>query len=159
MNKFTDVLAIVATLPMAAQTANMQDRALWGSIAVSPSSGAINLGDYQNANNKVLLTWLMTDHTYYMQAIHENVGYNQPTNVGYYLTSDYASDTEIWAAAAKAEADRLAALEQTLTGISATLNDKGKMINDKVFYDLQGRKIDTPRRGIYIRNGRKVVIR
>ena len=55
----TIVLAIVATLPMAAQTANMQDRALWGSIAVSPSSGAINLGDYQNANNKVLLTWRM----------------------------------------------------------------------------------------------------
>ena len=105
------------------------------------------------------IPWLMTDHTYYMQAIHENVGYNQPTNVGYYLTSDYASDTEIWAAAAKAEADRLAALEQTLTDISATLNDKGKTLNDKVFYDLQGRKIDTPRRDIYIRNGLKVVIK
>lgn len=128
-----------------------------GSIAVSPSSGAINLGDYQNANNKVLLTWLMTDHTYYMQAIHENVGYNQPTNVGYYLTSDYASDTEIWAAAAKAEADRLAALEQTLTGID---NVRSKMSEVRSgYYTLNGQKVDTPRCGIYIRNGRKVVIR
>ena len=105
------------------------------------------------------IPWLMTDHTYYMQAIHENVGYNQPTNVGYYLSSDYATDAEIWTAAAKAEADRQTALEQTLTGISATLNDKGKKINDNALYDLQGRKVGTPSRGIYIRNGRKVVIK
>ena len=104
------------------------------------------------------IPWLMTDHTYYMQAIHENVGYNQPTNVGYYMGSDQ-TDAEIWAAAAKAEADRLAALEETLTGISATLNDKEKMINDKVFYNLQGQKVDTPRRGIYIHNGKKVLVK
>ena len=103
------------------------------------------------------IPWLMTDHTYYMQAIHENVGYNQPTNVGYYLGSDYTSDSEIWAAAAKVEADRLAALEQTLTGISAPQKDSGKMINDNVIYDLQGRKVDVPRRGIYICNGKKIL--
>lgn len=44
---------------LTAQTANMQDRALWGSIAVAPGSGAINLGDYTSANDKVLLTWRM----------------------------------------------------------------------------------------------------
>lgn len=105
------------------------------------------------------IPWLMTDHTYYMQAIHENVGYNQPTNVGYYLTSDYTSDAEIWSAANKAEADRQAALKQTLTGISATLNEKGKMINDKFLYDLQGRQVDTLSRSIYIKNGRKFVVK
>jgi rhamnogalacturonan endolyase len=104
------------------------------------------------------IPWLMTDHTYYMQCIHEQVGYNQPTNVGYYMGSDQ-TDAEIWAAAKKAEADRLTAREQTLTGISATLNNKGEMINDKVLYDLQGRQVDTPRRGIYIHNGKKIVIR
>ena len=54
------------------------------------------------------------------------------------------------------------------TGISdaSHLNDKGKMINDS-WYDLQGRKIKSQisnlksqiKKGLYIRNGRKVVIR
>ena len=51
-----------------------------------------------------------------------------------------------------------------ITGISdaSRLNDKGKMINDKdVVYDLQGRKLDRQpaEKGVYIINGRKVVIR
>ena len=44
------------------------------------------------------------------------------------------------------------------TGISGALhlNDKGEMINDKLF-DLQGRSVTTPsRKGIYIWNGKKV---
>ena len=47
------------------------------------------------------------------------------------------------------------------TGIySASLNDNGGMINEK-WYDLQGRRYDTPptRKGIYIHNGNKVVIK
>ena len=107
------------------------------------------------------IPWLMTDHTYYMQAIHENVGYNQPTNVGYYLGSDYASDAEIWAAAAKVEADRLTALGQTLTGISTvTAEDQWLPSNSQQqYYTLNGQKVTTPRRGIYIRNGKKIVIK
>ena len=35
------------------------------------------------------LPYLMSDHTYYMQTIHQQVGYNQPNNIGgYYLGSD-----------------------------------------------------------------------
>ena len=45
--------------------------------------------------------WLMLDHTYFMQCIHEQVGYNQPTNVGFYMGSEL-SDAEIWEAFAKA---------------------------------------------------------
>lgn len=45
------------------------------------------------------------------------------------------------------------------TGISATLNDSGEMINDKVFYDLQGRKVVAPTKGLYIVNGKKVVVK
>ena len=47
------------------------------------------------------------------------------------------------------------------TGIySASLNDNGGMINEK-WYDLQGRRLDTQptRKGIYIHNGNKVVIK
>lgn len=42
--------------------------------------------------------WLMTDHTYLMSAINENVGYNQPTHTGYYIGTDLANDEEAWAA-------------------------------------------------------------
>ena len=46
------------------------------------------------------IPWLMLDHTYFMQTIHENVGYNQPTNVGFYMGSEM-TDAEIWEAFAK----------------------------------------------------------
>ena len=49
----------VTTQAVYPQTANLNDRALWGSIAADPSSGAISLGDYKNASNKVLLSWRM----------------------------------------------------------------------------------------------------
>lgn len=52
-------LALAATLAVNASNDSTEDRKLWGSIAVAPSSGAINLGDYTSANNKVLLTWRM----------------------------------------------------------------------------------------------------
>ena len=45
------------------------------------------------------------------------------------------------------------------TGIGTTLNEKGQMTNDKVVYDLQGRKVTKPMKGMYIQNGRKVVIK
>ncbi len=45
------------------------------------------------------------------------------------------------------------------TGVSATLNDKGQMTNDKVVYDLQGRKVAQPTNGLYIVNGKKMVIK
>ena len=46
------------------------------------------------------------------------------------------------------------------TGVSeaSQLNDNGEMINDNV-YDLQGRRVEKPTRGLYIVNGRKVVIK
>ena len=47
------------------------------------------------------IPWLMLDHTYYMQCIHEQVGYNQPTNVGFYMGSEQ-TDADIWDAFAKA---------------------------------------------------------
>ena len=49
-------LALGTLLTLQAANTSTEDRKLWGSIAVAPSSGAINLGDYQSANGKVLLT-------------------------------------------------------------------------------------------------------
>ena len=54
MKRFFYAIAVMglmtaSSLTIQAQTANMKDRGLWGSIAAAPSSGAINLGDYQQA--------------------------------------------------------------------------------------------------------------
>lgn len=32
--------------------------------------------------------YLMSDHVYEMSALNQNIGYNQPTQLGYYLGSD-----------------------------------------------------------------------
>ena len=50
--------------------------------------------------------------------------------------------------------------EEEVTGISdaSCLNEKGKMINDKLF-DLQGRRIAKPTRGLYIKDGKKVFVK
>ena len=102
------------------------------------------------------IPWLMTDHTYKMQAIHEQVGYNQPTHTGYYLGSDRKSDAEIWAAAAKVEADRLAARGETPNAIHTVAAAKA----DNGWYNLMGQKVDAPAKsGVYIRNGKKVLIK
>ena len=44
------------------------------------------------------------------------------------------------------------------TEISATLNDNGEMTKEKC-YDLQGRRVAQPQKGLYIVNGKKVVIK
>jgi hypothetical protein len=46
------------------------------------------------------------------------------------------------------------------TGINEIQNSKSKIQNEGAIFDLQGRRIsDKPARGIYIRNGKKVVIK
>jgi len=48
--------------------------------------------------------------------------------------------------------------ETTEISDALRLNDKGQMTNDN-YYDLQGRKIEKPTKGLYIVNGRKVVVK
>ena len=104
------------------------------------------------------IPWLMTDHTYYMQAIHENVGYNQPTNVGYYLGSDQ-TDADIVAAARKAEADRLAARDITL-GLSLPRTSHLVPRTSDAWYSLTGQRVTNPRPGtLYIHQGRKIIFK
>ena len=102
--------------------------------------------------------WLMTDHTYYMQCIHQQVGYNQPTNLGYYLGSDRQSDSEIWTAARKVEVDRLTARGEDPTGISSTAI--GIPVKSAVWYNLMGQPVSKPLSGgLYIHQGKKVIVR
>lgn len=93
--------------------------------------------------------WLMTDHVYQMSALNQNVGYNMPTQLGYYLGSDLKSDSEAWASGID---------DLVTTSVNHTTLDS------EHFYDLQGRAIKNGqwsmvhgqlRKGIYIKNGRK----
>jgi len=104
--------------------------------------------------------WLMTDHTYYMQCIHQQVGYNQPNNLGYYLGSDLSSDAEAWEAARKVEADRLAAQHRNATAVSGVTLRPATAAAD-AWYTLDGRRLSTApaASGIYIHGGRKAVVR
>ena len=99
------------------------------------------------------IPWLMTDHTYYMQCINQNVGYNQPTNVGYYIGSDQ-TDAEIWAAAKKVEEDRQKAIVTDIRTLPADVQRQ----TDDAWYNMKGQKINQPQRGgIYIHQGKKVI--
>ena len=95
--------------------------------------------------------WLMTDHTYWMSALNENIGYNQPTNLGYYLGTDLKSDAAAWEAAAPM-------MSRQVTPIHLVEQDK-KQINDGAYYNLLGQKVDNPTNGIFIVNGKKVIIK
>ena len=52
---------------------------------------------YGNTEIRIFSTWyptehrfpyLLSDHTYQMSAVNQNIGYNQPNHLGYYLGSD-----------------------------------------------------------------------
>ncbi len=44
-------------------------------------------------------------------------------------------------------------------GITATPNDRARLTGSQYVYDLQGRRVEAPRKGLYIINGNKVVVR
>ena len=108
--------------------------------------------------------WLMADHTYWLSALNENIGYNQPTNLGYYLGTDLKSDAEAW--------------EQGgfTSGIESLTSDPSPKGEGSAVYDLSGRKVMSSSlpslqggagvrlpggrlpKGIYIQNGKKFVV-
>ena len=111
--------------------------------------------------------WLMADHTYWLSALNENIGYNQPTNLGYYLGTDLKSDAEAW--------------EQGgfTSGILSLTSDPSPKGEGSAVYDLSGRKVSDSHssnlpslqggaggrlpggrlpKGIYIQNGKKFVV-
>ena len=46
-----------------------------------------------------------------------------------------------------------------LPGIATTIKDVETNVNDDSFYNMQGMKVDNPSKGIYIKNGKKYVIK
>lgn len=95
--------------------------------------------------------WLMTDHTYMMSALNQNIGYNQPNNLGYYIGTDLKSDQEAWTEFRKMNAtylDGTTGIKSVTTGVSRR--------PDGYTYTLGGQRMpDNAVHGIYIRNGKK----
>lgn len=89
--------------------------------------------------------WLMTDHVYQMSALNQNIGYNQPTHTGYYLGSDIKSDEEAWISGGYTSA---------VEEIPVAADDSSEAV-----YDLKGREVKNPSEGLYIRAGKKIVIK
>lgn len=81
---------------------------------------------------------LMHDHVYRMGVAWQNVAYNQPPHLGYYLP------------------DYIDSFQGVATAIQSVEADK---VNDGEWYTLQGVRVDKPSvKGIYIHKGRKVVV-
>ena len=91
--------------------------------------------------------WLMTDHTYHMGVLNENIGYNQPPNLGYYIGTDLVSDRDAW--------------EQggyMTTDILSVAADQPSRLNDPYYYTLSGQRLaNPPQQGVYIHKGKKYV--
>lgn len=103
---------------------------------------------------KIFSTWypsgykfpyLMSDHTYHMSCLNQNIGYNQPTNLGYFLGTDM-------------DMDQVPLIDLTPDGIQhieQTTAPAGKT-TVKGTYDLSGRATKTHGSGIYIIDGKKI---
>ena len=96
--------------------------------------------------------WLMTDHCYWMSALNQNIGYNQPTNLGYYLGSDLTSDAIAWEEAAKVQN------KEIVTDIVTVIPER-KASDDNSYYNMMGQKVSNPHGGIFIHKGQKVLIK
>jgi len=66
---------------------------------------------------------------------------------GYFELADVI-DTELAAA-------RITMVESETTGIT----EYRSKLSDDIYYDLQGRKVETPRKGVYIVNGNKIAVK
>ncbi|MBR1694242.1 MAG: hypothetical protein IJ709_02415, partial [Selenomonas sp.] len=83
------------------------------------------------------------------------VGFYKAATSGAYLTAHRAYLSTATAAGAR----EFLSLDDETTGISAALKDNGEMTNDKAFFNLNGQRVAQPTRGLYIVNGRKVVVK
>ena len=96
--------------------------------------------------------WLMTDHCYWMSCLNQNIGYNQPTNTGYYLGSDLLSDEDAWAEAEKVQNK----------GITTAVNTVSMHESPSTtgVYNMLGQRVSQPHRGFYIvnRNNKNIKI-
>jgi hypothetical protein len=51
------------------------------------------------------------------------------------------------------------ATEWATRAVTLTRIEDVKTLDSDTYYDLQGRKVTNPTRGVYIKNGRKVIVK
>ncbi len=106
---------------------------------------------------KIFSTWypsdykfpyLMSDHTYFMSCVNQNIGYNQPTNLGYYFGADM-------------DMSQVPLVDNGADGIENIHNmpTQVSIKEDNKIYDLSGRATDVRHGGIRIVGDRKILIR
>ena len=88
----------------------------------------------------------MTDLCYWMSCLNQNIGYNQPTNTGYYLGSDSKTDADAWTEAAKVQNRPV---QTAITTVTAPVNPNANGI-----YNLAGQRVSKAYKGICIENGK-----
>lgn len=93
------------------------------------------------------IPWLMTDHVYEMSALNQNIGYNQPNHLGYYLGSDLKSDEEAW--------ENGGYMKEAGIATPTIIPDA----DDGILYNLAGQRVKNPLPGIYILNRKKILIK
>ena len=77
----------------------------------------------------------------------EQVGYNQPTNIGgYYLGSDM-------------DFSKVPLIDPETTSIQGVTNQLPQVMKYNRYYDLSGRVVERPKAGLYVRNGKKLIVR
>ncbi len=91
------------------------------------------------------LPYLMSDHTYFMQTIHQQVGYNQPNNIGGYYLGHGMDFSEV-------------PLPSAIQEVKTKENRMTKLHDGKI-RDLSGRVVTNPVSGVYICDGRKILVR
>ncbi|MDO5461580.1 MAG: family 20 glycosylhydrolase [Bacteroidales bacterium] len=78
----------------------------------------------------------------------EHGWYTNPDAWGYLLTKPYTWGASVWT------------LEKSSVEVETGISElKGENGNVKTMYDLQGRKIENPTKGIYIINGKKILVK
>ena len=116
----------------------------WREEVILPSSSQDNPGLYVFSTwypCEYAYPWLMTDHVYEMSAINQNIGYNQPNHLGYYLGSDTPG------------------VYPTTTGIKEVKANDTNRSTDNKWYNLMGMEVSKPSNGVFIHKGKKVVLR
>lgn len=88
------------------------------------------------------------------------LNYKEATGVGFYKLSNVSGTIGANKAYLTygAGAREFFLFDDDATGISTTLNDNVEMTDDNV-YDLLGRRVQNPTKGLYIVNGKKVIIK
>ena len=127
--------------------------------SIPATTGATELSNNElvGVTERTQVDWNVgTKYNYILQQSGSGIVFNKAT--GAYLTANraYLSTTYNVGSGARELAIEI---DGETTGIDATFNDNVEMINDNVIYDLSGRRVENPTKGIYIINGKKVVIR